>query len=184
LTLCFFAQAKTWDIDSSHSTTRFKIQHLTISKVSGEITGIKGKIDIDPKDVTKTKAEASIDASTVNTNDKKRDEHLKGSDFFDVKKFPAMTFKSKKIVKGDGGKFQLVGDLTLRGVTKEITLDSDGFSATVKDPWGNEKMAFSAKGAINRMDFGMTWNKALDKGGLVLGEKADIEVEFELLAAK
>ena len=171
---------ESWEVDASHSTARFKIKHMMLSNVSGEITGMKGTFTADGKDVTKLVTEVSLDMNTINTNNGKRDEHLKSADFFDTAKHPTITFKSKKVTKGKGKTFKITGDLTMHGVTKEVTLDDATLTDALKDPWGNMRRAFTAKTKINRKDYGLTWNKALETGGVVVGETADIELEVEL----
>jgi len=173
--------ADLWKIDGAHSTARFKIRHLMIANVSGELTGIKGTFNVDEKDITKLKAEATIDASTLNTNNADRDKHLKSADFFDVQKYPTISYKSKRVMKEADGKFKLVGDLTIHGVTKEVTLLADALTPAIKDPWGNIKRGFFATTQLNRSDFKITWNKTLETGGLLIGETADIAIELELV---
>lgn len=172
--------AETWEIDASHSTARFKIKHMMISNVSGEITGMKGTFTTEGKDITKLTTDVTLDATTINTNNAKRDEHLKSADFFDIAKHPNITFKSKKVTKGKGKTFKIVGDLTMHGVTKEVTLEDAALTDALKDPWGNMRRGFTAKTKINRKDYGLTWNKALETGGVVVGETTDIELEVEL----
>jgi len=172
--------AETWEVDAAHSTARFKIKHMMISNVSGEITGMKGTFTTDGKNLTKLVADVTLDTATINTNNAKRDAHLKSPDFFDAAKNPTITFKSKKVTKGKGKTFKVVGDLTVHGVTKEVTLENAELTDALKDPWGNMRRAFTARTKINRKDFGLTWNKALETGGVVVGETADIELELEM----
>lgn len=180
-----FAQAstETWKIDDTHATAAFSIKHMTVTNVTGNFTQMTGKFEIDPADVTKMTAEANIDVKGINTNNTKRDDHLRSPDFFDVKKFPTMTFKSKKVEKQGGEKFTLTGDLTLHGVTKEVTLTSDGLTPTIKDPWGGMRRGFSATGELNRKEFNLLWNKSLDGGGLILGETVKLTIDIELIKA-
>ncbi len=173
--------ADTWSVDDAHSASRFKIKHLMISTVAGEVTGMKGKVDLDGKKVNSV--DVTLDAKTLSTNNAKRDEHLRGPDFFDVKKYPTITFKSDK-VENDGAKLKINGKLTLHGVTKDVTFDSEGLTDTVKDPWGNTRRALVATTKINRADYGIKWNKDLDGGGVVVGNDVDITVETELVAPK
>ncbi len=170
----------TWKIDSEHSTGRFQVRHLMISNVSGEITGITGKFTMNGDDVKTLTVDGSMDMKTLTTHSAKRDEHLRGDDFFAVNKFPTMKFKSKKVTDVAGDSFKVVGDLTIKGTTKEVTLDSKGFTPTIKDPWGNTKRGFSASTTINRKDWGITWNKTLDGGGVAVGDDVGVTVEFEL----
>jgi polyisoprenoid-binding protein YceI len=171
--------AATWVFDESHSTVEFSVRHMMVTNVKGRIGGIKGSMDIDDKDLTKSKVDVTLDAATINTENAKRDEHLRGSDFFDVQKFPQIKFVSKKVVKSKDG-LSVSGDLTIHGVTKTTELTVEGPSQSIKDPWGNVKRGFSATTKINRKDFGLTWNKALDGGGVVVGEEVKISIEAEI----
>lgn len=179
------AIAGTWEIESSHSTAKFKIRHLGISNVYGQVTGMKGTFDCkNDQDPTTCAIQTTLDVSTIATADAKRDEHLKKEDFLDVAKFPTIEFKSTKVTKAGGGKFSIVGDMTLHGVTKPITIKNAEFTPTVKDPWGNTRRGFSGTTSINRKDYGITWNKTLDNGGLAIGETVEINLEAELLPPK
>jgi polyisoprenoid-binding protein YceI len=173
--------AEAWTIDQAHSSARFKIRHLMVSNVGGEIGGLAGTFHFDGSDLTKLKADATMDPSTVDTRNAKRDEHLKSGDFFDVKKFPTIKFVSKKVNKGSGDKFSIVGDLTMHGVTKEVTLDVDSLTPAVKSPMGDMRRGLSATTKLNRKDFGLTWNKSLDGGGVVVGDDVNVNVELELV---
>lgn len=172
--------AKEWAIDEAHSKALFTVKHLTVSNVTGKLSNIKGLIDIDDQDVTKSKVDITIDVNTINTDNQKRDEHLKNPDFFDVKKFPSMKFTSTKVEKAGEGNLKVTGDLTIRDQTKSVVLDVEGPSPTVKDPWGNMKRGASATTKINRKDFGLTWNKALETGGVVVGDEVKVAIELEL----
>ena len=171
--------AATWIFDESHSTVEFSVRHMMVSNVKGRMAGIKGSIDMDDKDLTKTKVDVTLDTATINTENAKRDEHLKGPDFFDVQKFPQIKFVSKKVTKSKDG-LSVSGDLTIHGITKTAVLTVDGPSQSVKDPWGNVKRGFSATTKINRKDFGITWNKALDGGGVVVADEVKISIEAEI----
>lgn len=174
--LSFAAQ---WDIDGAHASARFKIRHMTVSNVSGEITGIKGTFTVDDKDAAKMALEGTLDMNTINTNNIDRDNHLKAADFFDVKKFPKATFKTKSITKGEGDNVTLIGELNMHGVTKEVTVTGE-LTPVVKDPFGKMRRGISGTTKINRKDFGVTWNKVLDNGGLALGDTVDVNLEIEL----
>lgn len=176
------AQAATWEIDQAHSTVGFVVKHLVIAKVRGHFSGFSGTVVIDEKDASKSKVEVKIDPATIDTDNAKRDEHLKSPDFFDVAKFKDMTFKSTK-VESSGGKIKITGDLTMHGVTKSVVLEGEGPSAEVKDPGGNPHIAFSAATTIKRADFGLTWNKAIE-GGSVVGDDVKVELEIELKGKK
>lgn len=181
LALPVFAFASTWNIDPEHSNVGFKVRHLMVSNVKGSFDKYAGTVDINDKDITKSKVEVSIDTSSINTNVQKRDEHLRSADFFDVAKFPAMTFVSKKVAKAGKDKLKVTGDLTLHGVTKEVVLDVEGPSNESKDPWGNIRRGASASTKINRKDFGLVWNKALETGGVAVGDEITISLEIEMI---
>ncbi len=181
LALPVFAFASTWNIDPEHSNVGFKVRHLMVSNVKGSFDKYAGTVDINDKDITKSKVEVSIDTNSINTNVQKRDEHLRSADFFDVAKYPAMTFVSKKVAKAGKDKLKVTGDLTLHGVTKEVVLDVEGPSIESKDPWGNIRRGASASTKINRKDFGLVWNKALETGGVAVGEEITITLEIEMI---
>ena len=168
----------TWNLDLSHSEINFAVKHMMISTVRGKFNKFSGTIDFNEADPASSSIDVSIDVASIDTKDEKRDGHLKGADFFDVEKTPQITFKATSITPIKENKFTVKGDLTLRGVTKPVTLDGT-FGGTVTDPWGNEKAAFSATGVINRTDFGITWNKNLDKGGLLVGNEVTLSIEVE-----
>lgn len=172
------AAAATYKIDEAHSAVTFKVAHLAISKVSGRFDKFSGTIEYEPGNTAKWKTEAVIDVNSINTNVEARDKHLRSADFFDVEKFPTMTFKSVKVSGYKNMKGKLHGELTLRGVTKPVVLTVEG-SGPVTDPWGSERMAAIAVTSINRKDFGLTWNKVMETGGLVVGDKIDIVIEIE-----
>lgn len=173
------AQAATWKIDESHSVANFKIKHLMVSNVLGTITGMKGTVDLNDTDITKSKVVATLDATTINTGDQKRDEHLRSPDFFNVAKNPQIKFESKSIVK-DGENLKINGTLTMNGVTKDVVLTAEAPTAAVKSPFGDQRRGVSAQTKINRKNFGITWNKDLDGGGVVIGEDVTIQLEIEL----
>jgi polyisoprenoid-binding protein YceI len=172
--------ARTYDIDPSHSSASFKVRHLMVSNVRGEFGQIGGSIVVDDIDLTRSTVDVTIDASTINTHDAKRDEHLRSPDFFDVAKFPVITFKSKRVQPGKGGDLFVTGDLTMRGITREVTLDVEPLSPEVNDPWGNVKRGASARARVNRKDFNLVWNATLDGGGVLVGDEVTITVEVEL----
>lgn len=181
LALPTFALATTWTIDPDHSNIGFKVRHLMVSNVKGSFEKHTGTVEINDKDITKSKVEVSIDTSSINTNVQKRDEHLRSADFFDVAKYPAMTFVSKKVVKNGKDKLKVTGDLTLHGVTKAVVLDVEGLSQESKDPWGNIRKGATASTKINRKDFGLVWNAALETGGVAVGEEVTITLEVEMI---
>lgn len=173
------ALATTWKIDGSHSAANFKVKHMMVANVRGTMTGIEGTVDIDDKDITKSKVSASLDASTINTNEPKRDQHLKSPDFFHVEKHPKITFVSKS-VKGKAGDLKVVGALTMNGVTKDVELSVEGPTAPVKGMGGDQRRGLSATTKVNRKDFNIVWNKSLDGGGVVVGDEVEIALDLEL----
>jgi polyisoprenoid-binding protein YceI len=181
LTLPGAALAATWTIDPEHSSFGFKVRHLMVSNVRGNFDKFTGTIEADDKDITKSRVQVSIDTASINTNVKKRDDHLRSADFFDVAKYPVMTFVSRKVAKAGDDRLKVTGDLTLHGVTKEVVLDVDGPSMETRDPWGNIRRGATATATINRKDFGLVWNKALETGGVVVGEEVTITLEVELI---
>jgi polyisoprenoid-binding protein YceI len=168
----------TFAIDPSHSRVGFAVRHLGFSKVRGFFEKFEGTVNADPDNLSSLEAEAVIDASTINTGDAKRDEHLRSEDFFDVENHPTITFKSLEIKDVSASSFTLIGELTMRGVTKTVELDGDYLGAG-KDPWGNQKVAFEAKTTINRKDFGLNWNAALETGGVLVSEKVELQLEIQ-----
>jgi polyisoprenoid-binding protein YceI len=165
-----------WDIDVSHSAIHFHVRHMVISKVHGRFAKWSGAIQLDPH-VTRSSVEVAIDAASIDTQVADRDAHLRSADFLDVARHPQITFRSKRVEKaGDG--LRVVGDLTLHGVTREVALDAE-YAGTGKDPWGNERAGFSARTTIDRRDYGLKWNAALETGGVLVGEKVEITIELE-----
>jgi polyisoprenoid-binding protein YceI len=166
-----------WTIDLTHSAIHFWVRHMVISKVHGQFKQWTGTVDLDPQDLTRSKVDVKIDAASIDTQVADRDAHLRSADFLDVAKYPELTYRSRRIEKhGDG--YRVVGDLTLHGVTREVTLDAE-FAGIGKDPWGNERAGFSAKAALDRKEFGLAWNAALETGGVLVGEKVEITIELE-----
>jgi polyisoprenoid-binding protein YceI len=183
LSLPALALATTWNIDPDHTNIGFKVRHLMVSNVKGSFDKHTGTVEINDKDITKSKVAITIDINSINTNVKKRDDDLRSANFFDVAKYPTMTFVSKKIVKAGKGKLKVTGDLTIHGVTKEVVLDVEGPSGESKDPMGNIRRGASATTKINRKDFGLTWNKALETGGVMVGDEVTIMLEVEMIKA-
>lgn len=176
-----FAATSTWIIDNDHTLAQFKVQHLVITHVRGNFSKIQGSVIIDEADLTKSKVDVTIDARSIDTNVEKRDNHLKSEDFLFVEKFPTITFKSKAIKAGSNGRLNVLGDLTIRGVTREVELFVTGPSQTITDPWGNQRKGAQATAKINRKDFGLTWNEVMEAGGLVVGDDVEITIETELI---
>lgn len=175
------AFAAEYTIDPSHSSADFSVRHLMVTKVRGTFKKLNGKVNYDPKAPEKIAIEATIDAASIDTREAKRDEHLRSPDFFDVANHPTLTFKSKKAKAKGKGKLEVTGDLTIRGVTKEVVLSVEGLDQEVKDPWGNIRRGASATAEINRKDFGLTWNQALETGGVMVGDKVEISIDVELI---
>jgi polyisoprenoid-binding protein YceI len=173
--------AATWQIDPDHSNFQFKVRHMTVSNVKGEFNKARGVVTIDDNDITNLKVELTLDAASINTDHAKRDDHLRSEDFFYVAKYPTITFVSKKVTRVDENRLKVIGDLMIRGVTKEITVDVEGPTPEVKDPGGNIRRGATGTAKINRKDFGIAWSKVLDGGGLVVGDEVNISVEIELV---
>ena len=172
-------RAATWELDPAHSTIGFAIRHMMISTVRGQFRTFTGKATGDPKTPDKAAIEASIDAASIDTANAKRDEHLKSPDFFDVAKFPTITFKSKKITAAGAGKAKITGDLTPHGVTKEVVLEVEGPTQVIKDPMGNTRAGAHATTKIDRREFGMVYDKTMDGGGLMVGNEVEITIDVE-----
>lgn len=183
LAMASVATAADWQVDKAHSSVGFTVRHLVIAKVSGQFNDFSGKFVFDTDNLAAGMAEMTVAVNSVNTNDTKRDDHLRSPDFFDVAGFPNMTFKSKSVHDVDGENFKITGDLTIRDVTKEVTFDCT-FNGVMVDPWGNTKSGFSATTRVNRQDFNVKWNKSLDAGGVVVGDEVTINLELELTKEK
>jgi polyisoprenoid-binding protein YceI len=167
-----------WSVDASHSSLDFSIRHMMIAKVKGTFHTFEATVEADPTDLTTANIAVSVDLSSIDTRNKDRDAHLQSADFFDVENQPKMTFQSTKITKTGDGEYNVTGDLTLHGVTKSETL-SVSFEGAGKDPWGNEKVGFSGQGSIKRSDFGLTYNAALETGGVLIADEVKISLEIE-----
>ncbi|HEY9792268.1 MAG TPA: YceI family protein [Candidatus Obscuribacterales bacterium] len=174
----------TWHFDGAHSGAQFKIKHMMVSNVNGTIRGVNGSAQYDGKNVKALQVDATLDATTIATGEPNRDKHLRSDAFFDVEKYPTITFKSKKVVAAEHGKYKLVGDLTMHGVTKEVALDMDKPSDVFKDAKGNEHIGTEAHTTVNRTDYGISWNKTLDQGGVMVGDPVDITLDVELVKDK
>jgi polyisoprenoid-binding protein YceI len=166
-----------WKLDPSHSSVEFSAKHMMITTVRGRIADVEGTIYIDEKNPANSSVEAVLKGASLDTRSEQRDQHLRSADFLDVEKFPVITFKSKRI-EGSNEKFKLTGDLTIRGTTKEITLDVT-FEGKGKDPWGGERVGFAASGKIDRREFGLTWNQALETGGVLVATEIKISIEAQ-----
>jgi polyisoprenoid-binding protein YceI len=173
------ALADEWNFDAGHSRVGFSVPHMMVTDVEGRFHDVKAKIDIDEKDPSKSTIELTIQTASIDTSNADRDKHLKSPDFFDVAKFPTMTFKSTKVAKAGKGKFKVTGDLTIRDVTKSVVLDV-ALTDPVTSPWGKQVRGGKVEGKINRRDFGLNWNKALDHGGVLVGDDVTLDVRIEL----
>ncbi len=173
----------TWNIDPVHSVAEFKVKHMMISNVKGHFPKVSGKLTLDESDPTKSKVEASIETGSIETRDAQRDAHLKSPDFFHVEKFPAMSFKSTGIKVVRNGELSAEGDLTIRGTTRKVLFTVEGPTPPAKDPWGNTRVAVSATTKINRKDFGLTWNAALETGGILVGDEVTITLDVQFVKA-
>jgi polyisoprenoid-binding protein YceI len=171
----------TWKLDPAHSVAEFKVKHMMISNVKGTFSGLSGSLQLDEADRTHSSVEASIDVSTIKTGDDQRDGHLKSADFFDVEKFPTLTFKSTNIDSTGGADYEVTGDLTIHGVTNPVIFAVEDVSEPSKDPWGNQRIGLSATTKINRKEFGLSWNSALEAGGLLVGETVTIMLEVQFI---
>ena len=168
-----------WDIDVGHSAIHFWVRHLVISKVHGRFTRWTGTLALDEQDLTRSSVDVRIEAASLDTQVADRDTHLRSADFLDVAKHPELTFRSKRLEKAGEG-YRVVGDLTIRGVTREVTLEAE-FGGSAKDPWGGRRAGFTARTSLDRRDFGLTWNAALEAGGVLVGEKVEVSLEVEAL---
>jgi polyisoprenoid-binding protein YceI len=167
-----------WAVDAVHSSIDFSIKHLVIAKAKGNFQSFEATIEADPEDLTTADIEFTVDIASIDTRNADRDNHLRSADFFDIENYPKLTFKSTKIVKTDDGEYDVTGDLSLHGVTRPETFKIT-YEGTAKDPWGNEKVGFSGNGTINREDYGLTYNAALETGGVLLGSKVNVTIEIE-----
>ncbi|MCC6996364.1 MAG: polyisoprenoid-binding protein [Deltaproteobacteria bacterium] len=173
--------ANNWNIDGTHSGVNFSVRHMVFAKVRGRFGKFGGSLDLDPADLAKSSVDIQIDAASIDTGTPDRDNHLRSPDFFDVARYPQLTFKSKQVTRKGDTEYKVTGDLTIRDITREVVLDVE-FGGTGKDPWGNQRLGFSASARIDRKDFGLKWNQVLEAGGVLVGEKIDIEIELQAVA--
>lgn len=172
----------TYKIDPAHSSAQFVVRHMMITNVRGGFSGVQGTIEYDPENPSESRVEVVIDASKINTLDEQRDTHLRSADFLNVEKYPTITFKSKEITRAREGEWKMTGDLTIHGVTKEVVLNVEGPTPEGKDPFGNTRIGASASTKIKRSDFDLTWNAALETGGILVGD--DLKIELEVSAIR
>jgi polyisoprenoid-binding protein YceI len=173
----------TWNIDPVHTHAEFKVRHMMITNVKGHFKPVNGVITIDEVDISRSHVEASIEAASINTREPDRDKHLRSAEFLDVEKFPTLTFTSTRVTRTGPEDLQVEGDLTIHGVTKKVTFSVDGPTAPGKDPWGNTRIGLSASTKINRKDFGLNWNAALETGGILVGDEVTITLDVEAVKA-
>src|SRR5712692_3869481 len=173
----------TWNIDPAHSVAEFKVKHMMISSVKGQFARVKGVFTLFENEMTNSRVEALIEAASIETRDAQRDTHLKSADFFHVEKFPTLSFKSTGIRLVRDGELAAEGDLTIRGVTRKVLFSVEGPTPPAKDPWGNTRVAVSATTKINRKDFGLTWNAALETGGILVGDEITITLDVQFVKA-
>lgn len=173
--------AGTWELDTAHTGVHFKVRHLMVSYVRGDFEKISGRIVYDEKDISRSSADITIEAASINTRVAKRDDHLRSPDFLDAAKYPVITFKSKRVEKAGDGRLKMTGDLTIRGVTREVVLDVQGPAPPIKDLEGKTRVGGSATTKIDRKDFGLTWNKAIESGGVVVGDEVEITIDVEVV---
>src|SRR3954447_7467861 len=173
-----------WKVDPNHSTAGFAVRHMMVSTVHGSFSGLKGTVDYDPANLEASKANLTIDTTTVDTRNENRDKDLRSAKFFDVEKYPTITFVSKRVIPQGQGKFQLLGDMTMHGVTKEVTFAVEGPMPPVKDAKGNLHSGATATAKVNRKDFGLTWNGPLEGGGVTVSDEVEMTVEIEMTQAK
>ena len=173
----------TWNIDPAHTVAEFKVKHMMIANVKGHFPKVSGVLTLDESKLADSRVEATIEATSIETRDAQRDAHLKSADFFDVEKFPTLNFKSTNISIVRDGELSVEGDLTIRGVTRKVNFQVEGPTPPSKDPWGNTRVAISASAKINRKDFDLTWNAALETGGILVGDDVTITIDAEFVRA-
>jgi polyisoprenoid-binding protein YceI len=173
----------TWKLDPTHSAAEFKIKHMMISHVKGKFTGLAGTLNLHESDHSFSSVEASVDVASIHTGDPQRDGHLKGAEFFDVEKYPRMSFKSTRVAPRSGGGYDATGELTIHGATKTVTFDVEDISGPAKDPWGNMRVGLSASTRINRKDYGLSWNAALEAGGFLVGDEVTLTLDVQFIKA-
>lgn len=173
----------TWTIDPVHSVAEFKVKHMMVSNVKGQFTGVSGSLTLDEGDITRSRVEATIDASTITTRDVQRDTHLRSAEFLDIDKFPTLSFRSTSVNKKGEGRLEVSGPLTIHGVTRDVTFKVEGPSPETPDPWGKTRRGLSAETKISRKDYGLIWNATLESGGVLVGDEVSITLDVELVKA-
>lgn len=173
-----------YEIDPAHTAAHFAVRHMMVSTVRGVMGKVTGTVYLDETDITRSRVEATVDATGIDTREPKRDEHLRSPDFLDTARYPTITFRSKKVIQLEPDKFQVIGDLTLKGVTKEISLEAEGSPQPFTDPFGNTRLGGTVRTRIDRQDFGVNFHKVMDNGGLLVGNDVDITIDVELIRRK
>ena len=171
---------ETWNVDGAHSAVNLGVRHMVISKVRGRFTKWNAKLSLDTADLTRSAVEVDIDSASIETGVADRDNHLRSPDFLDVQKYPSLTYKSRRVEVLSPERLRVVGDLTIRSVSREVVLDVE-YGGQGKDPWGNQRVGFTATASLNRKDFGLTWNQALETGGVLVADRVDIEIELQAI---
>ncbi len=171
-----------WNLDLAHSNLGFSVRHMVVSKVRGRFAKYSGAIHLDDDDLTRSVADVTIDAASIDTGVEQRDNHLRSADFFDVERFPELRFQTKRIEALGEERYRVVGDLTIRDATREVALDVE-YGGRGKDPWGNERVGFVARGSLDRKDFGLGWNQVLEAGGVLVGDRVEIDIDIEAVRA-
>jgi polyisoprenoid-binding protein YceI len=171
-----------WNIDAAHSGINFSVRHMVVSKVRGRFAKYTGELRLDESDLTSSTLTVEIDATSIDTGVTQRDDHLRSEDFLDAQKYPVLRYESRRIEKVSDERYRVDGDLTIRGVTRNVRLDVE-YGGRAVDPWGNERVGFTARAAIDRKDFGLAWNQVLEAGGVLVGERIDIDIELEAVKA-
>ncbi len=175
------AMTTTWKLDPVHSTAEFKVKHMMISNVKGQFSGVSGLLNLDENEIANSRVEATIDASSIDTRDAQRDAHLKSADFFDVERFPNLSFRSTRVERTGDDELAVTGDLTIHGVTRQVLFRVEGPTPPAKDPWGNTRIGLSATTKISRKDYGLTWNAALETGGVLVGDEIAIALDVQFV---
>ena len=183
MTLPAGSTAGIWKIDPAHSVVEFRVRHMMISNVKGHFTGVEGFLSLDDDDITASSVHASVEVNSIDTRDEARDSHLKSADFFDVERFPAITLNSTAVTRKGPGELIVAGDLTIRGVTRNVEFAAEGPTPPTKDPWGGTRLGLTATTRINRRDFGLIWNSALEAGGVLVGDEVTITLDLQLIRA-
>lgn len=171
-------KTNTWNLDTTHSGINFSVSHMVFAKVRGRFGAWSGKVDLNPQDLTQSSVEVEIDSASIDTGVADRDNHLRSADFLDVEHFPKLQFRSTKVEKADGDHYRIHGTLTIRDVTRDVVLDAE-YGGEAKDPWGNQRVAFTASTSLDRRDFGLKWNQMLETGSLLVGDRINVEIEVQ-----